>query len=78
MERSTLLIGDFSLAQNVPVIYTRSAGAATIEWRGSDWEVRTMSGMRISSRNPVLVPKPVTDRQGEEQPAADDEGADSL
>ena len=63
--------------RNVPVIYMRTAGAATIEWRGSDWEVRTMSGIRSSSRSPALVPEPVTDRQGEEQPAADDDEADS-
>jgi competence protein ComEC len=40
------------LAQcNVPVIYTRSAGAATIEFRGKEWELRTMSGTGINSRN---------------------------
>jgi competence protein ComEC len=60
-----------------PVIYTRQAGAATIEWRGSDWEVRTMSGMRISSRNPTLVPKPVPERHSDGQPVGDDDEADS-
>ena len=30
--------------KGVPVIYTRSAGAVTIEIRKGGWEVRTMSG----------------------------------
>jgi competence protein ComEC len=45
--------------RGVPVIYTRSAGAATLEWHGRDWELRTMSGIRLSSRQPVLpLPQP--------------------
>jgi competence protein ComEC len=36
--------------RKVPVIYTRSAGAATIELRVNRWEIRTMSGTSISSR----------------------------
>jgi len=39
------------LAQRtIPVIYTRSAGAATIELRPNRWEIRTMSGTSVSSR----------------------------
>ena len=76
-ERASPRLRERLARRNVPVIYMRTAGAATIEWHGSDWEVRTMSGIRISSRSPALVPEPVTDRQGEEQPAADDDEADS-
>ena len=32
----------------VPVLYTRSEGAATLEVRRGGWEVRTMSGARIA------------------------------
>jgi competence protein ComEC len=35
--------------RGVPVIYTRSAGATTIEWRGKGWELRTRNGTKISS-----------------------------
>jgi beta-lactamase superfamily II metal-dependent hydrolase len=77
VERASPKLRDRLARRNVPVIYTRSTGTATIEWRSSDWEVRTMSGLRISSRNPMLVPKPVTQQQGEGPPAADDDGADS-
>ncbi len=36
--------------QNIPVIYTRSAGAVTLELRKNEWELRTMSGIRISQK----------------------------
>ncbi len=35
--------------RNTPVIYTRSAGAATIELRRGGWAVRTMNGARFQS-----------------------------
>ena len=38
--------------RNTPVIYTRSAGAATIEFRRDGWEVRTMNGGRFQSGAP--------------------------
>ena len=31
------------------MLYTRSGGAAVIELRGKNWEIRTMSGARITS-----------------------------
>jgi competence protein ComEC len=38
------------LAQRkVPVLYTRSDGAVTLELSGGRWELRTMSGLRLSS-----------------------------
>jgi competence protein ComEC len=77
VERASPKLRERLARRNVPVIYTRSTGTATIEWRSSEWEVRTMSGLRISSRHPTLVPKPVTEQQGEGPPAADDDGADS-
>jgi len=43
--------------RKVPVIYTRLAGAATIEWRRDEWELRTMNGTRISSRNATPPPR---------------------
>jgi competence protein ComEC len=36
--------------RQVPVIYTRSEGAVTIEWRGNQWELRTRSGIRLTSQ----------------------------
>lgn len=38
--------------RNVPVIYTRSAGAVTIELRNHQWQLRTMNGIRLVGRNP--------------------------
>jgi competence protein ComEC len=37
--------------QHVSVIYTRSAGAVTIELRHGRWELRTMSGIKIRSQH---------------------------
>jgi competence protein ComEC len=36
--------------RGVPVIYTRSTGAATIAFRRNDWQVRTMNGVKFSSQ----------------------------
>ena len=59
--------------RKVPVIYTRKTGAATIEWRGNDCELRTMSGIRISSRNPTLLTKLSPEDLNEVERPADDE-----
>jgi len=37
---------------NVPVIYTRTAGAVTILTRPNDWELRTMDGQKFASSVP--------------------------
>jgi competence protein ComEC len=39
-------------ARQVPVIYTRTAGAVTILARPHDWELRTMDGQKFASINP--------------------------
>jgi competence protein ComEC len=59
--------------RKVPVIYTRQTGAATIEWRKNDWELRTMSGIRISSRNPAPLPEPPPEKPTEPEPVTDQE-----
>jgi competence protein ComEC len=58
VERARPKLQERLARRGVPVIYTRTAGAATIEWHSHDWEVRTMSGIRISSRNPIPPPQP--------------------
>jgi competence protein ComEC len=42
--------------RTAPVIYTRIAGAATIEWRRHEWELRTRNGTRIRSQDIRLQP----------------------
>jgi beta-lactamase superfamily II metal-dependent hydrolase len=44
-ERAPAKLKDRLAKRNVPVIYTRSTGALTLEIRGSRWEVRSMSGV---------------------------------
>jgi competence protein ComEC len=62
------------LAQRrVPVIYTRTAGTATIEWRKHDWELRTMSGIRISKLHPTLPPEPSPEKPGEAGPTPEEQ-----
>jgi competence protein ComEC len=48
-ERATLNLQQRLIKREVPVIYTRSSGAVTIEFRAKGWDLRTMSGQRISS-----------------------------
>lgn len=59
-ERASPKLHERLARRKVPVIYTRTAGATTIEWHSPDWELRTMSGIRMSSRNlsPLLEPLP--------------------
>jgi competence protein ComEC len=72
-ERASPKLRERLARRKVPVVYTRSAGAATIEWRKNDWELRTMSGIRISSRNPVPLPEPPPEKPTEAEPGTDQE-----
>ena len=72
-ERASPKLRERLARRKVPVIYTRTAGAATIEWRKHDWEVRTMSGIRISSRQPIPLPEPPPQRPSDAEPTADEE-----
>jgi competence protein ComEC len=58
VERASPKLHERLARRRVPVIYTRSTGAATVEWRKGDWELRTMSGVRIDGRHPAVPPEP--------------------
>jgi beta-lactamase superfamily II metal-dependent hydrolase len=73
VERASPKLHERLARRKIPVVYTRSTGTATIEWRKGDWELRTMSGIRISSRNPAPLPEPQSERSTEAEPAADQE-----
>jgi beta-lactamase superfamily II metal-dependent hydrolase len=47
-------------SRNVPVIYTRTAGAVTILARPNDWELRTMDGQEFEFKGRTGV-APVSD-----------------
>jgi competence protein ComEC len=72
-ERASPKLHERLARRKVPVVYTRSAGAATIEWRKDAWELRTMSGIRISSRNPTPLPEPPPEKPTEAEPGTDQE-----
>jgi len=43
--------------RNVPVLYTCSDGAATLELGRGRWKITPMSGVRLTSRSSVVCPK---------------------
>jgi len=47
--RASAKLRDRLAKRNIPVIYTRSAGAVTLEFRRRGWELRTMGGMKINN-----------------------------
>jgi competence protein ComEC len=73
MERASPKLRDRLARRRVPVVYTRFTGATTIEWHKDDWELRTMSGIRISSRNPAPLPEPPPEMPTETEPGTDQE-----
>jgi competence protein ComEC len=74
-ERASPKLRERLARRRVPVLYTRSTGSATIEWRKGNWEVRTMSGIRIDGRHPTLPPEPPPSPENstEPEPASDQE-----
>jgi competence protein ComEC len=71
-ERASPKLHDRLSVRKVPVIYTRTAGAATIEWHGLEWELRTASGLHVSKRNPVLPPEPPMERASPPEPGPEE------
>jgi len=66
-ERASARLCERLAQRSVPVIYTRSAGAVTLEFRGHEWEIRTMEGFRIRSRDAAQrtgAPLPPRDSSG--------------
>jgi len=55
-ERAGAKLRERLAQRNTPVIYTRSAGAATMEFRRSGWEVRAMNGIRFRAGGPGSKP----------------------
>jgi len=56
-ERASPKLCERLAQRNVLVVYTRSSGAATIEFRGQGWNLRTMSGISKSSHDVAGGPK---------------------
>jgi beta-lactamase superfamily II metal-dependent hydrolase len=72
-ERASPKLRERLARRKVPVIYTRATGAATIEWRKGEWDLRTMSGIRISGRNPAPLPELLPENSAETEPGTDQE-----
>jgi competence protein ComEC len=71
-ERASPKLRERLARRKVPVLYTRATGAATIEWRKGNWEVRTMSGLRVGNRNLILPPDPPPPENSTDAEPADD------
>lgn len=56
--------------RSIPVLYTRSTGPITLEWRTQDWSLRTISGLRFTRR--TIPPAPAAEANPPEPfPAGD-------
>jgi len=53
-ERATAKLCSRLAQRKIPVIYTRSAGAATIEFQKHGWVLRTMSGIKIEGQKQTM------------------------
>jgi competence protein ComEC len=71
-ERASPRLHERLARRRVPVIYTRTAGAATIQWRKHDWELRTMSGIKISNLHPTRPSEPSPEKPSEAQPTPEE------
>jgi beta-lactamase superfamily II metal-dependent hydrolase len=47
--RASLKLHERLAQRKIPVLYTRSDGAVTLELRRGRWQLRTMSGLRLTS-----------------------------
>ena len=72
-ERASPRLYERLARRKVPVIYTRAAGATTIEWHRQVWQLRTMSGIRISSLNPVLPTEVLPQMPGGQESTNDED-----
>jgi competence protein ComEC len=62
--------------KKIPVIYTRSAGAVTLEFLPNGWRVRTTQGITLSSHGiSERQPKQTTTTAAQESPADDPENS---
>ena len=57
-ERASVKLCERLAQRKTPVIYTRLAGAATITFHKRKWEVRTINGISLNSRSPMLQTSP--------------------
>ena len=59
----------------IPVLYTRTSGAVSLEFRDGSWELRTMNGVKLHSSDPVQSPgfsRPSTLEKPRSSSATDD------
>jgi hypothetical protein len=74
-ERASLKFSQRLAKRKIPVIYTRLAGAAVIEFRGEGWEVHTIGGARISRNGrPENFSAAILEAPGQEEPDTGESG----
>ncbi|HOX57143.1 MAG TPA: ComEC/Rec2 family competence protein [Candidatus Paceibacterota bacterium] len=70
-ERAGAKLKERLAQRNTPVIYTRSAGAATIEFHKSGWKARAMNGVQFTAGSPAPKPDATPARTESEVAEAD-------